>query len=310
MTNLESTTRAAIHSIDHFALNVPSLEVAQEFFRSFGLNVSLHANELELRTFSETHCWARVIKAKAKSLAYVSFNCYEYDLATIKSQVLNAGVSLELGIPLNKRNGFWFYDPDGNLIQVQSGPKTMPSKKSHYEFSSTQPNKRGAPTRSKLPTTHPLRLSHILLFSPDVLRAVEFYHRTLGIKLSDRSGDQIAFMHGAHGSDHHLIGFVKSQAKGWHHSAWDVPGVDEVGQGSAQMVRSGYVHGWGTGRHVLGSNYFYYVQDPWGSFCEYSADIDFISADHLWPAGDFEQHDSLYLWGPDLPSYFLKNTEI
>ena len=27
---------------------------------------------------------------------------------------------------------------------------------------------------------------------------------------------------------------------------------------------------------VLGSNYFHYVRDPWGSFAEYSCDIDYI----------------------------------
>ena len=37
----------------------------------------------------------------------------------------------------------------------------------------------------------------------------------------------------------------------------------------------------GVGRHVLGSNYFYYVQDPWGSFAEYSYDIDFVPADRI-----------------------------
>jgi catechol 2,3-dioxygenase len=45
---------------------------------------------------------------------------------------------------------------------------------------------------------------------------------------------------------------------------------------------------------VLGSNYFHYVQDPCGSFCEYSADIDFVSAGQAWPAGDFAP-DDLYL---------------
>ena len=60
---------------------------------------------------------------------------------------------------------------------------------------------------------------------------------------------------------------------------------------------------------MLGSNYFHYVQDPWGSFCEYSADIDFVSAGHAWPAGDFPPEDSLYLWGPTVPEDFVLNYE-
>jgi hypothetical protein len=33
-------------------------------------------------------------------------------------------------------------------------------------------------------------------------------------RLSDRSGDGIAFLHGIHGSHHHMIAFVKSSAPG------------------------------------------------------------------------------------------------
>jgi catechol 2,3-dioxygenase len=152
-------------------------------------------------------------------------------------------------------------------------------------------------------------MSHVLLFTPDTLRAVDFYEHGLGLRLSDRSADIIAFTHAPHGSDHHLLAFVKSTAKGWHHVAWDVASIDEVGTGATQMAAAGYREGWGTGRHVLGSNYFHYVRDPWGSFSEYSADMDFVSAGTQWPAGDFLPEDSLYQWGPDVPDYFIRNTE-
>ena len=52
------------------------------------------------------------------------------------------------------------------------------------------------------------------------------------------------------------------------------------------MLDKGHAKGWGLGRHVLGSNFFHYVQDPWGSFCEYSADIDYVPVDCDWPAAD------------------------
>jgi len=91
--------------------------------------------------------------------------------------------------------------------------------------------------------------------------------------------------------------------------SWDVDNVNAVGEGAAQMAAAGFSKGWGTGRHVLGSNYFHYVQDPWGSFCEYSADVDFVSAGKNWPVGDFAPEDSLYLWGPDVPANFVRNTE-
>jgi hypothetical protein len=138
---------------------------------------------------------------------------------------------------------------------------------------------------------------------------VKFYEAVLGVRLSDKSQDIIAFTHGRHGSDHHLIAFAKSSAPGFHHSSWDVPGIEEVGQGGDQMAKAGYRLGWGTGRHVLGSNYFHYVQDPWGSFAEYSADIDYVPAGSRWAGDDWPPEDSLYLWGPDVPEIFLTNTE-
>ena len=61
--------------------------------------------------------------------------------------------------------------------------------------------------------------------------------------------------------------------------------------------------------HVLGSNYFHYVRDPWGSFSEYSCDIDYIPKDERWPAADHKPEDSFYLWGPDVPREFTINYE-
>lgn len=303
---------AAVHSIDHFALNVPSLADALRFFESFGLDVDPASGQiagLELRA-ADGHRWARLLAASDKSLAYLCFNGYAADLPVLRTQVIAAGgtnISPALG---DAGAGFWFHDPDGNLIQVRAGKKTSPDCKVPHVSAGAAADTRGACTRAEAPRVRPRRLSHVLLFTTDVLRAVAFYERALGLRLSDKSGDLIAFTHAPHGCDHHLVAFAKSSARGWHHSSWDVASVDMVGQGAAQMAAAGYARGWGTGRHVLGANYFHYVEDPWGSFCEYSADIDFISAGREWPAGDFLPEDSLYLWGPPVPENFVRNTEV
>ncbi|MBR8403876.1 VOC family protein [Burkholderia cenocepacia] len=301
----------SVHSIDHFALNVPSIGDAARFFHAFGLDVAtagVQGQELELRA-ADGHRWARILPALTKRLAWLSFNCFEADLDTLRAQVQAAGVAIETDLAPDSV-GFWFRDLDGNLIQVKSGPKTSPSSKIQCVLSSSAADERGSHTRSESKTVRPRRLSHVLLFSPDVPRIVEFYGKTLGLRLSDRSLDIIAFTHAPHGSDHHLVAFAKSSARGWHHSAWDVDNINVVGEGASQMAAAGYTKGWGTGRHVLGSNYFHYVEDPWGSFCEYSADIDFVSAGHPWLAGDFPPEESLYLWGPAVPENFVRNTEV
>lgn len=309
MKTQKNARPVAVHSIDHFALNVPSLADAERFFGTFGLAVERIAEGLDLRA-GDGHRWARVLPAAHKSMAYLSFNCYEQDFAAIEAKVKAAGASLDAAAPgCVAGDGIWFRDPDGNLLQVRVGAKCMPDDKSPLVSEQVPANARGANTRATLGTVRPRRLSHVLLFTPDTARAVGFYGKALGLKLSDKAADIIAFTHAPHGSDHHLVAFVKSGAKGWHHASWEVASLDEVGRGAAQMAAAGFSKGWGTGRHVLGSNYFNYVEDPWGSFCEYSAGIDYISSGSEWPAGDHQPEDSFYQWGPDVPDNFVINTE-
>src|SRR5262249_53634876 len=116
--------------------------------------------------------------------------------------------------------------------------------------------------------------------------------------VSDGCGDVIACVHAIHGSDHHVIAFVKADGPGLHHLSWDVPSINHIGLGAMQMADKGFTAGWGLGRHVLGSNYFHYVRDPWGSYSEYSSDVDYIPADHDWKGGDHPPEDSFYVWGP------------
>lgn len=311
-----SAEHAAAHSIDHYALTVPDIAVARQFFTAFGLGVSDVDDGLELRA-ADGHRWARILPGARKALAYLSFNCHAADLERIREQLAAAGARPADGNAFAQRDadpgrnteGIWYFDPDGNLLQVRPGSKTMPDTKSPLDNIHVAADERGSRCRSQLAQIRPRRLSHVLLFTPDVPRAIGFYRDALGLRLSDRSGDIIAFLHAPHGCDHHLVAFAKSSARGWHHASWDVASVDEVGQGASQMAAAGYKKGWGTGRHVLGSNFFHYVLDPWGSFCEYSADIDYISAGSDWPAGDYPPEDSLYQWGPDVPPYFIHNTE-
>lgn len=294
-----------IHSIDHFALFVPSLSDAKHFYQSFGLKVSDHASHLSAYA-ADGHLWMKIYSAERKHLAYISFNCFEDDYAALQQQLHAHHVVTEAG----DGPGIWFRDPDGNLLNIKPGAKTMPNTLPDVARRVHQADQRGTVTRDAVKKIHPQRLSHILLFSADVPRAIRFYQQVLGLNLSDFSQDIIAFMHARHGCDHHLVAFAKSGGKGFHHAAWEVSNIDDVGNGASQMAAAGFKEGWGTGRHCLGSNYFHYVRDPWGSFCEYSAEIDFISAGIAWPTGDFPPENSLYLWGPDVPANFITNTEL
>lgn len=298
-----------VHSMDHYHMAVPDLEEARRFYLAFGLDVREEGNTLGLYTFGNNHRWASLAEGPRKKMSYLSFGVFEDDFEAFRRYVETQGVRLKDAPPGFERNGFWFEDHDKNLIEIRVAEKTSPNEKSFVSNVSVPANVRGAVTNSNAPLIQPRRLAHMLIFTRDVPKAIEFYSRVLGLRVSDTSGDGIAFMHGVHGSDHHLIAFAKSGAPGIHHSSWDLESIDQIGIGAMQMADKGFDKGWGLGRHVLGSNYFHYVRDPWGSYSEYSSDIDYVSADHDWEAGDFAEKDAFYIWGPNAPSDFTHNYE-
>jgi catechol 2,3-dioxygenase len=299
-----------VHSLDHCHMAVPDLKQAHHFYDSFGLDVAEEGQGLALRTHGEAHKWVSILEGPRKKFGYLSFGLFEDDAKAFGKRLQDLAVKREDPPPGLDSNGYWFRDQDGNLIEVKVAAKTSPNEKSVFGESSAPGGKRGAPYRSAAGRCRPRRLSHMLLFTPDVTRALEFYARVLGLRLSDRSGDVIAFMHGIHGSDHHMVAFAKSSAPGHHHYSWDVGSVSDIGLGATYMLEKGYARGWGLGRHVLGSNFFHYVRDPWGSYSEYSGDIDYVPSTCDWDSGDHPPQDSLYVWGPNLPEDFIQNFEV
>ncbi|MGE0329205.1 MAG: VOC family protein [Ramlibacter sp.] len=299
-----------VHSIHHVAFSVPVLETARQFYSAFGLDVRASGSHIGLHTFGHPHCWGSVHESgQAKKLEYVSFGIHAEDEMTFRDRVSQLGLACAPH-PLATDDGIWLRNPDGTPWQLVVAPKVSPSAKCvPTPATPVAPGRGAAPSRSQAPLVHPRVLSHALFFTPDVARMLRFCTEVLGLRLSDESAGIIAFLHGVHGSDHHLVAFAKSHAPGLHHTSWDVGSIDDVGGGAEQMRQAGYEQGWGLGRHVLGSNYFHYVRDPWGSFCEYSFDIDFVPHDLDWPAADHPPEDSLYVWGPAVPADFIVNHE-
>ena len=188
------------------------------------------------------------------------------------------------------------------LVEIRVAEKSSPNEKSDVEAFGGKPRIQNAPNRSQ----GAARRAAPAGACPGVRDRYPEDHRlvfasVLGMRLSDRSGDMIAFMHGIHGSDHHMIAFVKSDGPGLHHLSWDVASINDIGLGASHMADKGFSRGWGLGRHVLGSNFFHYVRDPWGSYAEYSSDIDYVPVDYDWQAQDHPREDSFYVWGPTPP---------
>lgn len=299
-----------IHSINHFALGVPDIELAAHFITNFGLRLTPQGKYWEIRADDSEHVWGRVIETGKKQSLYVSLGCYADDFDGLTKQILANGGKAQSACEFGPQEGFWFSDPNGQLFHLQVASKTMPDSKSVMVHEPALAGEAAAPARSNVKRIYPTRLAHVLLFSPCVSTSVNFCEQALGLLTADRSGEGVAFTYARFGCDHHLIAFAKSEGVGLHHTSWDVANINEIGVGAEHMRNCGYVYHWGLGRHVLGSNYFNYIRDNIGFWWEYNVEIDYVPAGVTWNSGDYPAEDSLYLWGPELPEDFIENNEV
>lgn len=133
----------------------------------------------------------------------------------------------------------------------------------------------------------PRTLSHIVLFVPDFNKAESFYSR-LGFRTTDRFTGTGPFMRPAGTSDHHTLFLIQAPAfmKGVEHFTFHLGSGTEVLLAGTRFEAKGYQTFWGPGRHLFGSNWFWYFNSPFGCHVEYDADMDVH--DDSWVARELE----------------------
>ncbi len=156
----------------------------------------------------------------------------------------------------------------------------------------------------------PRKLGHVVLGTPDAVGSQRFFVEGVGFKVSDEVRGVAAFMRCS--TDHHNLLLQSSPVAFLHHTSWQVEDVDEVGRGAMRMLEGHPErHIWGLGRHLIGSNFFWYLRDPAGNFSEYYSDMDTITDDQLWTRGTWEPSlRALYAWGPDVPPSMLEPDDL
>jgi len=129
----------------------------------------------------------------------------------------------------------------------------------------------------------PRTLSHIVLFVPDALKAEAFYQR-LGFRTTDRFANVGPFMRPAGTLEHHTLFMIQAPAfmTGLEHFTFHLGSGTEVLLAGSRFEAQGYTSFWGPGRHLLGSNWFWYFNSPFGCHMEYDADMDLH--DETWVA--------------------------
>jgi catechol 2,3-dioxygenase-like lactoylglutathione lyase family enzyme len=125
-------------------------------------------------------------------------------------------------------------------------------------------------------TADPLSMSHVVFFVPDVKKAEAFYVNRLGFRVTDRFVEVGPFLRPAGSNEHHCLFLIETPTKnkGMDHFTFHMRSPTEMMLAGTRFEAKGYKSYWGPGRHLLGSNWFWYFVSPFGCKVEYDADMD------------------------------------
>jgi catechol 2,3-dioxygenase-like lactoylglutathione lyase family enzyme len=179
--------------------------------------------------------------------------------------------------------GFRFFDVEGRTVEISADVAVRQHRKIEEKESI------------------PVRLSHLVINSPNPERTVAFYEQHLGFALSDtltspHMGEVMWFLRCS--SSHHSIAIARCPHVSLHHASFEMRGLDEYMRGTGRLLRAGVEKIWGPGRHLAGNNTFSYFLDPLGNTVEYTTELEEIDEDawhpHLYDLSDPEVADQ---WG-------------
>lgn len=234
----------------------------------------------------------RLRRAEEKRLDLVSYGAATpADVDTLAERLGADGVRL-ISVPGRLDTpgggyGFRFFDVDGRTIEVSADV----AARQHRRIEEKE--------------AIPVRLSHVVLNSPDLDRTRDWYERHLGFRLSDtlghpQIGEVMHFMR--INPQHHSMAVARGPHTSLHHVSFEMRGIDEYMRGSGRVIRAGYTKIWGPGRHLAGDNTFTYFLDPHGNTVEYTTELEVLDEDTWHPhVYDFSQPEVSDQWGTANP---------
>lgn len=156
----------------------------------------------------------------------------------------------------------------GVAIETEPGPVDRPGGGYELAFRDLEQRrivlsaKVAAASPRSLDSDCPVQLSHIVLNSDRFDDTIEFWTEVLGLRISDWSEDQMAFLRC--NRTHHSIAFNRADWTSVNHVAYEVPSVERFLQAVGRLRHAGIEPLWGVGRHGPGNNPFAYYGDPVG----------------------------------------------
>lgn len=297
----------ALHRLTSITLAVPDLAASGEFFEAFGLTKERAGwfatrdggNQLELVESPRRNLMRLGVGASDQDdLERIARRVETSGLGRIESSAVGQLILIEpvtgLAIDVTVAD---VLDP----VPIPTEPVNSPARTARRDRPALAVVD-DAPVR-------PSNLTHVVYSTPDQPTTVAFFSEVLGFEISDQVPGIIAFTRC--GEVHHNFAIQAGPVAYAHHVAFEVDDVDDVAKGGTAMIDADPDrHVWGLGRHAIGSNWFWYLREPGGTFVEYAADVDRISSQDLYQAKEWTGHEYLYAFGPPPPESFMKPTDL
>lgn len=300
-----------LHRLTSITLGVPDVEVSAVFFGDFGLTRSGRDQggpvQFATRDGGEQ---LELVEAPTRKLVRLGVGAeHPDDLARIAARA-DASPLAEV---IDHSETLALRDvATGLRVEVSvAEPYAAPPIDHPYNRPGTAPERIDVPAPSVM-TSDPVRpsnLTHVVYGTPDQPATLAFFTEVVGFEISDQVPGIIAFTRC--GEVHHNLAIQAAPIAFPHHIAFEVDDVDDVVRGGQAMVDADPDrHMWGIGRHAIGSNWFWYLREPGGTYVEYTSDIDRISEQDRYRPKDWKGHEFLYSFGPPTPAEFLEPRDL
>jgi hypothetical protein len=143
----------------------------------------------------------------------------------------------------------------------------------------------------------PARIGHVVYNIPRAsqAKAADFYMKRLQFRMTDHTSDLGDFLRCNGSNDHHNLFFLTPpNHPAFNHVAFEVRDFDEIVFGGKNMKAKGWTPYSSPGRHILGSNLFWYFDNPCGGKVEYFADMDVMDDEFI--TRNWEKSPGIAMW--------------
>jgi len=294
-TERRVTDERLITHLRHVDLAVPDYDRQLEFYtNTWGLSAETTDEGLAFLAAegSPEQYSVRLRKDADKRLDLISFgaaNAADVDAMAERLGAASVQLVTEPGALQTPGGGygFRFFDIDGRTVEVSSDVEVRQHRKVEEGESI------------------PVKLSHVVINSPNPEATVAFYQQHLSFALSDtlmspHMGEVMWFMRT--NKFHHSLAIARGPHVSLHHASFEMRGIDEYMRGTGRLLRAGVEKVWGPGRHMAGNNTFSYFLDPHGNTIEYTTELEELDEDtwhpHIYDFSDPEVTDQ---WGTANP---------